>query len=254
MQKIELYVSGLKTKITIREAATIPFFLRYEEVDEPNEHDNKMKKEDILLPPVDLDRWLFETKRLDGNAAFAEYSLLIESFANAVLDYNRFLFHGAAFIWHGKAFIMTGKSGVGKTTQLRHWLSMYKEEIELINGDKPIIYCLDHFEKSQKAEFIVYPSPWTGKEGWNGRKSAKLGGIICLEQGEVNCIEKITKAEAVFPIFLQFLYIPDTAANVEKICRYEEILLNAVPVYKLINTGKQESAILTHDYLLQEGF
>ena len=198
------------------------------------------------IPSVDQNHLIEETERLK-DPCFAEYSLLIESIVNVVLQLNQFFFHGAAFIWKGSAFIFTGLSGVGKSTQLMNWMKLFPEEIEIINGDKPLIEIRDD-------RFMVFPSPWSGKENMNGTKSAKLKGIILLEQGDSDHIDKLDIKDAVFPLFLQFLYKPEDLQSVNIVCEYEEKLLSAVPVWKLVNRGTPESALLTHSLLSQEAF
>lgn len=200
-----------------------------------------------IIPSVCPEKLIKETYRLQ-NRAFAEYSLLFENTVNTVLPLDHFFFHGAAFYWNGKAFLFAGKSGIGKTTQLKNWLKLYGKEIEIINGDKPII------ELKEDNRFIVHPSPWTGKEGWNGNMSGELGGIILLEQGKENSISRMSVKEAVYPIFLQFLYKPDNIESVNLVCDYEHHLLNSVPVWNLINTGDEDSAKLTYKVLSNEGF
>lgn len=198
------------------------------------------------IPAVDKTLLKEEAVRL-RNSSYAEYSLLFESAANMVLPLNRFFFHGAAFIWRGSAYIFAGKSGIGKTTQLFHWLNLFPEEIEIINGDKPII-------EVKNDKFIVHPSPWGGKEGFNGSKSAELRGIILLEQGTIDQINVLSIKDTVFPLFLQFLFKPDDIQTINRICNYEEKLLSTVPVWTLINRGTEESALLTHSFLVQEVF
>nr|MCR5450721.1 hypothetical protein [Solobacterium sp.] len=146
-----------------------------------------------------------------------------------------------------KAYLFTGTSGTGKTTQLRHWINLFPDEVEIINGDKPVI-------EQRENTFIVHPSPWTGKEGWTGTRSAELGGIITLEQGNKDQIYRMNKKDAVFPLFLQFLYKADDEESVDLVCEYERDLIENIPVWKLINTGTEASALLTHKTLTEEGY
>lgn len=199
-----------------------------------------------LIPPVQICELESEEKRLK-DAAFAEYSLLFEAASNIVLPLNCFFYHGAAFLWRESAFLFTGPSGIGKTTQLLNWLKLYPDEVEVINGDKPLIV-LDH------GNLIVHPSPWGGKEGFNGKRCCALKGIILLEQGDCDRINRITVNEAVYPLFLQFLYKPVNERDLDYICNYETAILSNIPVWKLINRGTEESAKLTHNFLEHEAF
>ncbi len=255
MIHIKERIGGLHVVFLIRDSNTELYFSRYRIEDAEHLSETLEDVEEQFVPPVDPGKLQIEVFRLQSNTAFAEYSLLAENFANTIINYDRFLFHGAAFIWHGRAFILTGKSGIGKTTQLRHWMKLYRDEIELINGDKPLIwYRNESLDSNNPPTFEVFPSPWTGKEGWCGTRSARLAAIICLEQGTENRISKMAIRDVVFRLFLQFLFVPDSIEIVDQICRYEEQLIQNVPVYKLVNNGNSEAAVMTHDFLKKEGF
>ena len=245
MYNLFLTVAGLKINFKLRSLQTELYFREFGGVSFTG--DQSISCPDLFVPAVKKDRLLNEHFRLGGTLGFAEYSLLLEAIANPILKLSRFFFHGAAFIWKGQAFLFVGKSGVGKTTMLRHWLNLYGEELEIINGDKPVIeQCENHF--------IVHPSPWTGKEGWNGERSARLAGIICLEQGKTNSFIRIDKQSAVFPIFLQFLYQPTDETSVDLVCRYEQALLENVPVWRFISDGSSAAAVLAYNILSEEAF
>ena len=243
METIELLAAGLPIRMTLRHSSTRRYFQRF--VLETSAASRFPSDAWLALPPVDASALQQEQKRLGSDSAFAEYSLLIEAFGNPVLRFRRFLFHGVAIAWRGKAWILTGKSGVGKTTQLRHWRALFADEICLISGDKALI-------EDRDDGLWVNPSPWTGKEGEHGSGCAPLGGIVLLEQGTENSMQRLSPAEAVFPLFLQFLYRPLDRESVDRVCAYEEQLLHAVPVWKLVNRGDEASAKLCHDFLLKE--
>ena len=242
MDKCQISIAGLSFLLTFRKSHTKAYFRPFN-----NKKSSIICSEGILVPILDESAIHEEATRLGGDSALAEFSLLVEPVANLLLFHDRFLFHSAAFLWHGKAFLLTGKSGAGKSTQLRNWLSRFPEETEVINGDKPVI-------EQRGTGFTVHPSPWPGKERLNGTKSAPLGGIIYLEHGTADSIVRMTPSEAVFPLFLQFLYKPENVEAADKVCSYEQALLKHVPVWKLTNTGTADSAILTRRELLKEGY
>lgn len=174
-----------------------------------------------------------------------EFFLLHLGVSEVLLAYGRCLFHGVAFIWHGKAFLLTAPSGTGKSTQFRNWKLLYRKDVQIINGDKPVL----EFRKDKA--IIVHPSPWNGKEDFHGYRSAPLGGIIYLQQGKENKIERMNAQNAVLPIYKQFLFLPEKEEYIHAVCRMEDTLLQNVPVWKLINKGDLKSAQLTHDVLLK---
>ena len=187
-------------------------------------------------------RWLVSDD--EQSDAFLEYQCLMLATGNHLLSVSRALFHGVAFIWHDLAWIMTAPSGTGKTTQYRLWRRLWRKEIQIINGDKPLLECRND------DTVCVHSSPWMGKENL-GRPGlqAKLGGIILLEQGDHNEIRRMNSGEAVIPLWLEFVSEPE---NTEQILYQADVLdriLNTVPVWKLINIGDEDSAILTRNAL-----
>ena len=151
------------------------------------------------------------------------------------------IFHGTAFIWKGLAYILTGPSGIGKTTQYLNWSGLYGDEVTLINGDKPALrVCEDR-------TVMVYPSPWNGKEDLRGDRSARLGGIVCLEQAASNAIHLCTEKEAVPFLFPQVFSLAQDENSVNAIAVFTENLIRSVPVWLLSNKGDPDSARLTQE-------
>ena len=187
--------------------------------------------------------------------ARTEFETLVISVSDALIFHSRAVFHGVAFIWKERAWIFAAPSGTGKTTQYRNWKKLWGKEVEVICGDKPILYFgMCDAEKEdvfleKKEDIIVYPSPWPGKEGYGGRHAAPLAGIIFLEQGERNDIRRMSKAEAVVPIFGQWFTFARTEEQINLMCDLEEELINRVPVWKLTNVGDEDSARLTRHVL-----
>lgn len=177
------------------------------------------------------------------SVAYTEFYSLLGSTCRVLLNYDRFLFHGVAFIWHGKAWIITAPSGTGKTTQYLLWKKYFGNEIELINGDKPIV------EYRKNGSFMVHPSPWNGKESYAGNVSAQLAGIIYLEQAKENRMERMSSREAVVPIYRQFLYYGDYKEEILAVGKQEERILKNIPIWKLSNLGDEASARLTHSVM-----
>lgn len=201
------------------------------------------------LPPVALTEEDLNQARQAyppmSSPALVEFHALAPATADALLPHRRCVFHGTAFIWRGRAWIFTAPSGTGKTTQYILWKSLYGEQIQMLNGDKPILAW------AEDGQLWVHPSPWTGKEGMGRGEAAPLGGVIYLAQGRENTIAPLAPAQAAAPLFCQFLFSAATAAAVEQACALEEQLLATVPVWLLVNRGDEASARLTHDTILQ---
>ncbi len=217
-------------------------FMNYTEGSEnSNEYDVKVSEE------------LFEREKTLSpeikNENIEKYTL-IGCTTHALIPYKRFLYHGLSFIWKGKAWILTGPSGVGKTTQYSLWESLKGNKIELINGDKPVVECRN------AGDIWVHPSPWNGKENYSGMRSARLGGIVLLEQADENQILLMDKKKAAKPLFMQTLTFFDDVEDMRDLGRLVDQMVRAVPIWKLRNKGDIESSILTcctlEDYIKQE--
>ena len=198
----------------------------------------------ISIPDKLEEKYLHECSSAALTAA-DEYHLLHLVISNALLPYHRCIFHGTAFLWQGKAWLFTAPSGTGKTTQFKRWRALYRNEVRILNGDKPIL------EFMPDGQIMVHPSPWKGKERWGSMLKAPLAGIIYLEQGKENTITRLTPQEAVIPIYKQVIYLPEKEEHIRAVCRLEDALLRNIPVWKLVNLGDLDSAQLTHDVLLK---
>lgn len=179
-----------------------------------------------------------------SSVPYIEYMELCPKLSDALLPFDRVFFHGTAFLWRGKAWIFAAVSGTGKTTQYLLWKELYGEEVQIINGDKPVL-------AFDQGNITVYPSPWNGKEGMGQQISAPLGGIILLRRSDHNRIRPISAAEATGSVFVQFLFSRKTAEDVRMVCKLEEILLRQTPVWLLENRGDTASAVLCRNTLME---
>jgi hypothetical protein len=199
----------------------------------------------LSIPEESLYRQIKEKSKISKNPAFSEFSLLLGQVADRILSFKRCIFHGAAFSWNGKAYILTAPSGTGKTTQLKNWKALYGDEIQIIDGDKPVLRFMED------GSILVYPSPWSGKERWRGnpRIAYPLGGMVYLKQGKVNRIRRLSPDEAVLPVFTQVLYTGRTVTDIKLAAACVEKILEKIPVWELVNTGGLSSASMTREAL-----
>ncbi len=176
--------------------------------------------------------------------AYIEFMELCVKASDALLAYDRAVFHGLAFRWRGKAWMLTAPSGTGKTTQYLRWKALCGGDVQIINGDKPVL-------AFDGESITVWPSPWNGKEGMGQRISAPLGGVVLLRQSGENRIRRLHADEAVGAVFAQFLFSRAGAEDVRAVCRMEDRLLRQVPVWLLENRGDAASAALLRETLME---
>lgn len=236
-------LAGVRLLLRFRQPGTEQYFrdyldCRYTQAENYREQPN--------LPVVevpDIDELLEQMELIPVTDAFSEYSAMLFPVSDALLRFNRFCFHGAAFIWHEKAYIFTAPTGVGKTTQYRNWKKRYGKEVHILNGDKPVL------EVGRDGTIWVHHSPWSGKERYSSRRTAKLGGIIYLEQGKENVVQRLSESEAVYPFIQEVFSLMREAEDCHLIADLTEQVLTRIPVWKLVNTGDVSSAELMHDTL-----
>lgn len=234
-QNITLSLGGVALGYTIHYETLLPGFAPYITEEQETAH-------------IALTTWERENARAiypaEAHDDYVEYMELCPRTSDALLLHRRCIFHGTAFLWHGKAWIFTAPSGTGKTTQYALWKLLYDKELEILNGDKPLL-------DFSGDEIWVRPSPWMGKEGMRQMKSAPLGGMILLRQGKENTIRRLSPREAVLPFYYQFIYSAAGEEQARQVRALEQQLLTKAPLWELTNLGDRDSARLTHDTLLQ---
>lgn len=172
---------------------------------------------------------------------YVEYMELCPAVSSAITAFGRIVFHAVSFIWKDLAWLITAPSGTGKSTHYCLWKLLCPDAVQIINGDKPIVYM-------ENDQVFVTSSPWTGKENMSQRLTAKLGGIIFLEQAKTNEIRRLTVHESAGKIFSQFLFDCNTEQEVKSACKIAENMLKS-PVWLLKNRGDIQSAQLCRDTL-----
>lgn len=200
---------------------------------------------DVMASPERLN--LARSLLPEDSAGYAEYRCLIELTALELLKYGCCIFHAASFIWHDRAWLLTAPSGVGKTTQFLNWQRMHPGEIEMISGDMPVL------ERRDDGSVWVHPSLWNGKERIAGNRCAPLAGIVLLEQGTKNILQRPSNRELILPLLQQMMCRPDTGEQAVALCALLDRMLRTAYVQKLVNLGDEASTELLRGALAAHG-
>ena len=180
---------------------------------------------------------------------FMEYRILVEETGRVLCEEGIFIIHATAFFWNQYAWLLTAPSGTGKTTQFNNWKRLWRDEVEILCGDMPVL------RTDQSERIWVCPSPWNGKErmGFENHTDYPLGGIVFLKQADENRISSIDLHKMVWPIWHQFLGQCNTERQIRSRERFMNLLLDRYPVWLLENRGDEDSARMTRhvfeDYL-----
>lgn len=139
-------------------------------------------------------------------------------------DRNKFLMHGAVVAWKNEGYIFTAPSGTGKTTHVRLWKKYLGSDVEIINGDKPIL-------EVKEKEIIAYGTPWAGKERLQKNCCVPVKGICFLRQDKTNSIRRLKKKEALL-LLLPQIYIMSDKEKAGRTLELFSQVLERVPVYE----------------------
>ncbi len=155
-----------------------------------------------------------------------EYVVTGEMFNRILITYGGLMLHASAVVVDGYAYLFSADSGTGKSTHTNLWLEEFGSDAFIINDDKPAIRKID-------GEWIVYGTPWCGKNNTNTNAKAKLGAIVFLERSKDNWIEEESVKEAIPKFFKQTTRKLNYEENMDKVLSTMEKILSEVPIYKM---------------------
>ena len=141
------------------------------------------------------------------------------------MDYNGILMHGAIIRYKGNAHMFTAPSGTGKTTHIRLWKKYFGDEVEIVNGDKPIL-------REKDGIITAYGTPWNGKENYGSNISAPLKSIFLLKRGKINTVKKCNTKQAVPYLLSQTLRYKDEK-SVKNLLDFIAKIIQTVNIYEL---------------------
>ena len=170
------------------------------------------------------------------HAGYAEFICLYRKIAERLPLYNCMVVHGAAITYKGSALLFTAPSGTGKSTHIKLWKSFFKEDVDMINGDKPILRVFDD-------RVTVYGTPWAGKENWHKNRYAPLKAICVLKRSEINRITKVTPTGYVSELLKQ-VYLPKDTDSMKQTLELFNKLIETVSVY-VLECNISENAVVT---------
>ena len=177
------------------------------------------------------------------NFETAQYIGTGSIFAAQLLRFDGFQFHASAVLLDGKAYLFSAPSGTGKSTHTEKWCRLFGAEI--INDDKPALRRVD-------GKWMVYGTPWSGKNDLSMPVGVPLGGIAVLERGEKNTIRIMSPVEAVPAIIGQCLHFTHKG-YMSKQLELLDKLLKETPVWRLTCRNDDEAAIVSCGAMKNDG-
>ena len=197
----------------------------------------------IILTNEDIEEEKENAKdgHLYGNA---ELTALYRKIADTIIEKDVIVFHSSAISIDGKGYLIAARSGVGKSTHAKYLQEALGERFHYINDDKPLI-------KKEEDGFLVYSSPWNGKERRGEDLSAPLCGILFLDRGEIPSCEKIQDPQTIYFRLLSQIYLPYDKGKKEKALKIADAIFKEIPFYQIKATLDISSAYKTIERITQ---
>ena len=176
---------------------------------------------------------------------YCESISIYEEIGKKLPFYNAFIMHGAVITYQDKALLFTAKSGTGKTTHIKLWRKYFGKDVDIVNGDKPIVRVYEDGIK-------VFGTPYCGKERWHKNRSAYLHRICILKRGEENIIRKVSSDEAILPLYQQIFVPKDSEEIAGTILELYHQLLISIPIYQLQCNISLEAVEVAYKGMLED--
>lgn len=177
------------------------------------------------------------------DVGYAEFICLYRKIAELLPHYNCVVMHGAAITYKDPAILFVAPSGTGKSTHIKLWRQAFKDQVDIINGDKPIV--------SIENSISVFGTPWAGKENWHKNRQAPLKAICLLKQAKYNRINKVNP-QGYLPELLRQVYLPINRTSLKQTLELFDSLVKSVPIYLLECNISQEAVMTAYNAIIEE--
>lgn len=192
---------------------------------------------DIIIRTDLYRKELYDSRWSDEMVAYMESA---GQFYAKLPYFDGFYLHASAVVLDGKAYLFSGHCGAGKSTHTRLWQQVFGPDARVINDDKPALRRID-------GKWIVYGTPWCGKDGINQNEKAPLAGICYLKKAQKNEIHRLTKREAMERVLAQTIRRFPDRERLDKMLVLLEQLLSEIPVYEMENLPEPDAARLSYE-------
>lgn len=154
------------------------------------------------------------------------------------------LMHGSVISCNGRGIAFLARSGVGKTTHTMLWRQVYGEQVQIINGDKPILRFFG-------GKVYAYGTPWAGKENLQTNGRVELTDICLIERSGENAVFQIDPAQRLDALMQQIL-LPAESAAAEKTLELVDRLLAACKFWVIRCNISAAAALTAHNAIIGE--
>ena len=197
---------------------------------------NDTAEADITIRP---ELYRYHRYPADWTEDMVAYMESAYQFYRELILFDGLFLHASAVVLDGRAYLFSGNSGAGKSTHTGIWKKLWPDA-RVINDDKPALRRID-------GRWMVYGTPWCGKDGINENASAPLAGICYLKKAGHNRIRSLSQREAMERILAQTIFKFPDKQRLLKLFELMDLLLKEIPVYELENLPEPDAARLSYE-------
>ncbi len=234
-----LCVGGAEISVKYRYDATKAYFTNFEKIGFDENDRAGDPGSPALLPVASIsdEDWDYYLSLGMMDTPHTEYNMLTAHIGDCMLDNSRMIVHSVALNYCGQAWLICARSGVGKSTQARLLQELCPGDFSVICGDRPIL-------EFHEDLILVHPSPWNGKEGWQGGEAAPLKGMILLKRGDKDEISEIVPRRAIDAFYPQIIQTAKEEARIHKSAELATTLLSTISLWSMTSCNLPDSTKL----------
>ncbi len=195
----------------------------------------KVTDSDIEAELIAVDRQ-FSKSYCEATAAYRKIGYLLPEF-------DAFILHGATFRYKDRGISFLAASGTGKSSHMQNWITLFGEEVEIVNGDKPII-------RLKNGEPYAYGTPWCGKERLSNNTSVRLTDICFITRSKENKTRLLSK-EDITSRLLNQVVIPRGSKNIIKTLDLIDKMVQSCNIWEIKCTADISSAEVSSKAILE---
>lgn len=168
------------------------------------------------------------------------YHALRQSFLYLAWQREMLVLHSASLLYQGKAYLFSGHSGMGKSTHVELWHTLY--HTTLLNGDLNLIVNTHNGP-------MVKGIPWCGTSGIFSKGTYPLGGIVLLARDVTDHTRELTAEEKTLSVSKRLISPCWNASQLEKNLTLTHEITSRIPVCRLYCTKNESAARVMKQYI-----
>lgn len=161
-------------------------------------------------------------------------------FYRKLLQFEGMMLHSSAVVVNGYAYLFSGPCGIGKSTHANMYTKRFSEAV-IINDDKPAL-------RREAGKWMVYGTPWCGKNGINSNASAPLAGTCFLHRGDTRLCR--TNSVEAFSRILQQTNGRRNTNDAKILMNLIDMLVREIPIFDFYNHAEEGDELITYNAIL----